>query len=139
MLALLVSLASGCSGPADPAAARDTGGADSAPGADTGDTTPDSADTADLFCAGAPTLAWSNFGQGFLLENCQGCHASTAVDRYGAPEGVVFDTVEDAWLHAPRILARSTGDAPTMPPQGGVSADDRTRLEWWLRCGTPGT
>ena len=23
--------------------------------------------------------------------------------------------------------------------EGGVFEDDRVRLEWWLRCGTPGT
>jgi hypothetical protein len=101
--------------------------------------TDDPADTAAAFCDGVPTLAYTNFGEGFLRENCQGCHASTAPDRYDAPEDVFFDTVEDAWAWSARILARSTGDDPSMPPQGGVTADDRTRLEWWLRCGTPGT
>ncbi|MES2644925.1 MAG: hypothetical protein V4850_35895 [Myxococcota bacterium] len=104
---------------------------------DTDDTAP--IDTAAAFCDGVPTLAYTNFGEGFLRESCQGCHASTAPERFGAPEAVTFDTVDDAWTWAARILARSTGDAPTMPPQGGVSADDRTRLAWWLRCGTPGT
>lgn len=86
-------------------------------------------------CADAPVLTWDNFGGGFLVENCQACHASTAPDRQGAPSDVVFDTEEDAWAWSARILARATGDAPDMPPQDGIDADDRTRLDLWLRCG----
>jgi mono/diheme cytochrome c family protein len=100
------------------------------------DTAPDTAASA---CAGAPVVTWNSFGDGFMRENCQGCHASTAPDRHGAPEAYAFDTVEDAWRHAERVLARSAGADATMPPQGGVSEDDRTRLVWWLQCGTPGT
>jgi len=29
----------------------------------------------------------------------------------------------------------ATGDAPTMPPRGGLSPLDRERLEIWLVCG----
>ncbi len=103
--------------------------------------TGDPADTTaagDTGCAGVPLLSWGNFGHAFLLENCQGCHASTAPDRYGAPEASTFDTVEDAWRQADRILARAWADDATMPPSGGVSADDRTRLGWWLTCGEEG-
>jgi len=95
-------------------------------------------DTADP-CADVPTVTYNNFGQGFMTENCQGCHASTAPNRYGAPAEVIFDTVEDCWALVDRVLVRSTGDDATMPPQGGVSADDRTKLEWWLTCATSGT
>lgn len=101
----------------------------------------DSGETGDSggFCADAPTLTWANFGNGFLIENCQGCHASTAADRHDAPEEVCFDTVEQAWSWASQILALATGDEPTMPPTGGVFDDDRQRLEYWLRCAEPGT
>lgn len=135
MSALFAAWLLACSGAPDAvdSADRDT---------DPGDTDPidtDPPDTAAAFCDGAPTLAYTNFGEGFLRENCQGCHASTTPERYGAPDHVTFDTVEEAWTWSARILVRSTGESPTMPPQGGVSADDRTRLLWWLRCGTPGT
>ena len=95
-------------------------------------------DTADL-CSDVPTVTWNNFGHGFVLENCQGCHASTTPNRYGAPEEVYFDTVEDAWTWSQRMLIRSTGDNPTMPPNGGVDVDERTKLEWWLLCADYGT
>lgn len=142
MLALLALSACARPDPTPPVETPvDDSGADSAAdsGGDSGETGADSGDSGDDFCDGAPTLAYSNFGEGFLRENCQGCHASTAPDRHGAPEEATFDTVEEAWVWADRILARSTGDSPTMPPRGGVPEDDRTRLEWWLRCGTPGT
>ena len=74
-----------------------------------------------------------------MRENCQGCHASTATERYGAPDTVTFDTVEEAWIWASSILDVATGDSPTMPPAGGVEDDDRTRLRWWLACGERGT
>lgn len=96
-------------------------------------------ETGDPFCAEAPTVTWASFGRGFLIESCQGCHASTAPDRHGAPPAVSFDSVEDAWIHADRILARASGESPTMPPNGGVAEDDLRRLEWWLRCAEPGT
>ncbi len=97
-----------------------------------GDEPPEASD--DL-CVEGPVLTWANFGQGFLIENCQACHASTSSDRQGAPEAVVFDTEEDAWEWSERILGRATGEAPDMPPQDGIDADDRTRLELWLTCG----
>lgn len=96
------------------------------------------ADSHDEACADVPTLDWDNFGHGFLVASCQGCHASTATERQGAPEAVVFDTVDDAWRQKEAILRSAAGDAPSMPPRGGVSDDDRTRLKWWLECGTPG-
>lgn len=86
-------------------------------------------------CEGAPVTTWDNFGAGFLTENCQPCHASTSSDRQGAPENVVFDTEEDVWAVAPAILEMATGEEPLMPPRGGVSDDDRYRLEVWLTCG----
>jgi len=93
--------------------------------------------TVDAFCDGAPVTTWDNFGAGFLKENCQPCHASTVPeeDRQLAPTDVTFDTEDDVWSLAEAILLRATGEAPTMPPRGGVSDDDRYRLEVWLTCG----
>lgn len=93
----------------------------------------------DAFCADAPTVDYNNFGEGFLLANCQGCHASTTANRHSAPKTVTFDTVDQVWAWAPNILSSATGDSPAMPPRGGIDPDDRIRLEWWLRCAPPGT
>lgn len=81
-----------------------------------------------------PIVTWSSFGQGFLSTYCQGCHASRAADRRGAPANVVFDAKSDALGQSARILARAAGDAPTMPPAGGPPASERQRLSIWLGC-----
>ena len=94
----------------------------------------DATDALPEACNGAPITTWDNFGAGFVTENCQPCHASTAPNRQGAPEDVRFDTEEDVWSLAPAILERATGEEPTMPPRGGVTEDDRYRLEVWLTC-----
>ena len=114
----------------------DVGGGD---GTDDGSTGDDTADTGTDFCDGKPVVTYANFGRSLMTESCQGCHASTATERYGAPESVTFDTVDQCWAWKGRILARSTGDAPSMPPSGGVTSDDRLLLEVWLTCADPGT
>jgi uncharacterized membrane protein len=87
-------------------------------------------------CADAPTVTWESFGAGFVKESCQPCHATTAPDRHDAPEVVAFDAEEDVWRWAPQVLHAVAGEPPTMPPQGGVSDDDRYLLEVWLTCGS---
>ncbi|MCC6623618.1 MAG: hypothetical protein IT385_20335 [Deltaproteobacteria bacterium] len=87
------------------------------------------------WCELAPVVTWDNFGQGFLVENCQPCHASASQARHEAPEDVVFDTLADTTRLAERVLIVATGDDPEMPPAGGVSPEDRALLEVWLRCG----
>ena len=86
------------------------------------------------WCDEAPVTTWNNWGQGFLVQNCNACHAATSTDRQDAPEDMVFDSPEDVALRKAGILTQATGDAPEMPPAGGVSAEDRARLEAWLRC-----
>lgn len=96
-------------------------------------------DSVEQYCDEAPTVTYESWGRGFLTESCNGCHASSAPDRHGAPEDVHFDTVDEVWTWSNVILSVATGDAPTMPPRGGVSDDDRTRLSWWLVCAEWGT
>jgi uncharacterized membrane protein len=90
-------------------------------------------------CADAPVVTWETFGHGFVTENCQSCHASTTLDRHGAPESMVFDTVDDVWANADRVLVRAGAEPPTMPPEGGTTADDRELLQTWLTCAEKGT
>ncbi len=92
------------------------------------------ADATPTWCDTATEVAWADFGEGFLLTHCQGCHASTAPDRHGAPEGAVFDTEEDALDRAEAIL-RTVLEEQSMPPAGGVTEDERVLLETWLSCG----
>ncbi len=96
-------------------------------------------DTAQDPCGDAPVVTYETFGAGFLTENCNACHAVTSANRNGAPDDVHFDTVEEAWSFAPRILARSLSDPPGMPPEGGTTADDLMLLEIWLTCAANGT
>jgi uncharacterized membrane protein len=79
-------------------------------------------------------VTWNNFGQGFLIENCQTCHASTSPNRHDAPEEITFDTEADVSRWKDAILDEATGDDPQMPPEGGVTEDDRYKLEVWLTC-----
>ncbi len=90
----------------------------------------------DEFCQDQPVVTYDNHGKGFMIENCQACHASTAPNRYGAPDAVTFDNEAECWDWRDRILIR-TIDIEDMPPQGGVEADDRLLTEIWLRCDSP--
>ena len=91
----------------------------------------------DTFCDGTPVVTWDNFGRGFLTENCQTCHASDSPDRHDAPDYVTFDTEADVAAQVQPILLAATGEAPYMPPEGGVSEDDRFLLKVWLSCYPP--
>lgn len=82
-------------------------------------------------------VTWDNFGRGFVTQHCQPCHGSGSVSRNGAPEPVQFDTEDQVWTMADRVLVRATGTTPSMPPEGGVSDDDRELLRMWLTCDTP--
>ena len=82
-------------------------------------------------CLDAPTFeGWT---KGFLRSQCQACHASTAVERYGAPESVYFDDYEAAVEHK-ELIASSVLERATMPPAGGVSEEEQQLLAWWLDC-----
>jgi uncharacterized membrane protein len=91
-------------------------------------------DTAADACADAPVVTWDNFGQALLVEHCQPCHASTATERFGAPEEVSFDTEDDVIEHRQLILDVATGDDWTMPPVVEIGETDRELLWIWLTC-----
>jgi uncharacterized membrane protein len=86
------------------------------------------------FCSDAPTVTWASWGEGFLIENCHGCHSPATAEAAHAPPGLFFADEDEVRSQASRILARATGAQPDMPPQGGVEDSDRYLLEVWLRC-----
>ena len=90
-------------------------------------------DTGLALCDEPPVLTWENFGHGLMVERCQSCHSSSSVRRNGAPETVSFDTHDETLEHADRILQRVVIDQ-TMPPQGGIDAEDLQRVRIWLEC-----
>jgi hypothetical protein len=95
-------------------------------------------DTGELNCNDAPQVTYHNFGEAFLRHNCQGCHASSTENRYGAPESVSFDNIELVWNWKNRILATTIGDSATMPPAGKITDDESVMVYWWLECGKEG-
>lgn len=125
-LSVLLALAS-CDGGSDPTTEADSGDGDG--------TATDAAPS----CDEQPVVTYDTFGRGFLATYCDGCHGSQVVDdaRQGAPPQVVFDDRAGAANYGDRILARVAppdGSAPTMPPVGGVTPDDRERVVVWLTC-----
>ena len=85
-------------------------------------------------CDEAPFVSYETYGKGFLEENCQGCHASTTNNRNGAPDDVVFDSRGDVLVNAELILETVTAESPTMPPEGGISDEERGMVNVWLKC-----
>jgi hypothetical protein len=102
-------------------------------GSDSGDP-----DGGAIDCEDEAAVSWINFGQGFFIENCFGCHHAETPDRYGAPEEILFSHVDDVWDQKGMVLMVSAGANPTMPPNGGTTDLDRRKLEIWLTCGEPG-
>jgi uncharacterized membrane protein len=88
-----------------------------------------------ITCDRAPALDWTNYAEGFFDKSCNGCHSSqlTGAVRSGAPEGVDFDTEAAAIQQADRVRARVLGDQ-TMPPGGGLTAEELFLLDEWLTC-----
>jgi len=95
-------------------------------------------DTGELNCSDAPEVNYNNFGDAFFRHNCQGCHASSTEDRYGAPESVVFDTVDQIWNWKDKIVDTTLGENNKMPPAGSITENDQAMLYWWLECGKEG-
>ena len=108
------------------------------PGEDRPSDTGEEGDTV-LDCDEAPLVDWVNFGEGFFVQNCNGCHHSATPDRYGAPEDVIFDTADDVWAQKGMVLGTAGGESPTMPPNGGSTVTQREKLQIWLQCGDVGS
>lgn len=80
---------------------------------------------------------WNTFGHGFVTTYCLACHSEGNTDRrYGAPDGMDFDTEEQVRLYAERLRVRVI-EEETMPVGGGVYADDLLVFEHYLNCIAP--
>lgn len=123
-LLLSLSCAGGNDAPADSGVAGDSAGADSA-------------DPGGLDCTEEQAvygLTWTNWGAGFFATYCDSCHAADTPDRFGAPEGVSFDTLGEVRDWEQRIRVRVLDEA-TMPRGGGVYDEDLLLIEAFLDCG----
>ncbi|MFT5687152.1 MAG: putative membrane protein [Myxococcota bacterium] len=85
------------------------------------------------WCAEEVDVTYDNFGEGFLLTHCQGCHAQETPNRFGAPESVYFDTRAevDVWRDT---IYRVVFTDLTMPPAGGITDDELSLADIWLQC-----
>ena len=96
---------------------------------------PDSRDTGSTLCDTVTfDTSWLNTGRPFFRTYCTSCHAEDATERFGAPEGVDFDSEQDVQDYEERIYIRVL-DEGTMPLGGGIPEEDLELLEIYLECG----
>lgn len=91
-------------------------------------------ESADPCAEASYDLTWANWGDGFFANYCRACHSASSPDRFGAPEGVNFDSSEDVrtWSSA---IRRSVLVDEDMPVGGGVYETDLEFLDLFLTCG----
>ena len=92
-------------------------------------------------CVFAQTsLTYENWAQSFFTRNCIGCHHSNLSGdfRFGAPDLINFDTLDQIRDYQFDIRDAATGDDPIMPPTGVLWWWDRVSLLEWLDAGLPG-
>jgi uncharacterized membrane protein len=96
--------------------------------------TEDSSAAVDPLCEQGYDLNWDNFGHGFMLTYCNSCHSVDSPNRFGAPEGIDFDTEEQLVEMRTRVEFVVIEDE-TMPLGGGVFDDDLYLFEIYMECG----
>lgn len=79
-------------------------------------------------------LTWDNWGQSFFAAYCDSCHAAESPNRFGAPEGISFDSAAEVETWASSIETTVLVDE-SMPLGGGVGEEERYLLTAYLRCG----
>lgn len=90
-------------------------------------------------CPSDNQLSWENFGAGFVLAYCTGCHGRDVREdaRQGAPLSITFDDPNSIRDLDERIWSRAADGNATMPPVGGPDLEARRKLGQWLACGAP--
>ena len=94
-------------------------------------------------CTTAPEVDWDGFGHGFVTTYCVSCHSEQNTDRrYGAPEGLDFDTEAEFYASGARVRARTIEEAILWHDGEGrnakeafrnMSASDRADLVKFLK------
>jgi uncharacterized membrane protein len=93
-----------------------------------GDVHPDSSD-----CTSANEVEWNYWTDGFFSTYCNGCHSSTTVNRYGAPESINFDSEQEVLFQAD-LIYNSVLITQNMPKGGGIGEDELQFLKTYLIC-----
>lgn len=92
----------------------------------------DGPDTAD--CAHDYVVTWESGGESLFRSYCVSCHASSAVDRHGAPEYLNYDTLEGVREASHAIREAALWDQ-VMPPGYPLEEEQREVLASFLDCG----
>jgi len=86
-------------------------------------------------CLREPPLDYDNTGDGLIGRHCRPCHSRYVREafRAGAPMGMDFDDEQD--VHDWAVLIEEQAiELQTMPPAGGMQAEERIQLDEYLRC-----
>ena len=94
----------------------------------------DTSTPVDPLCEEGYDLTWDNFGHGFMLTYCTSCHSEDSPNRFGAPEGIDFDT-EAQLLEMRTLVEFVVIEEESMPLGGGVFDDDLYLFEVYMECG----
>ena len=99
------------------------------------DTRTNAFDSAAAYCEDVTfETSWLATGRSLFRTYCTSCHSIEADERFGAPEGVDFDTEQDVRNWEERIITRVLEEA-TMPLGGGIPADDLELFRIYMECG----
>lgn len=83
------------------------------------------------------TVTYENDIKSIMTAYCLRCHSvsNQGADRNGAPADVNFDSYQDVTANAERASTKIS--AGTMPPGGGLPAEDRALFLAWIEDGMP--
>lgn len=93
----------------------------------------DQIDSGDSACQTRSAYQWEYFGEPFFMTYCLSCHSVASPERFGAPEGINFDSYDDVAAQS-ALIRDSVLIRQSMPKGGGVSEDDRMALKIFLDC-----
>ena len=88
-------------------------------------------------CDNAQFVEWNYWASGFFTTYCNGCHSVESSNRYGAPDGINFDSEADVQSRSHEIY-KSVLINETMPKGGGVEQSELDNLQVYLHCWTEG-
>lgn len=84
-------------------------------------------------CPPASTLTYANFGQAFMDQNCNSCHAGKEKPSLTTQAQIKANLADIDKTSAAGPSATNT----VMPEDSSVSDADRQKLGEWIACGAP--